>query len=76
VKPAPYLVSDPATLLREPTADRPLLSANDWYGLGALFGITGEGHTKTMRRRVYCGKKGAYEQFILGARDTRREATC
>lgn len=45
-----------------------MLNANDWYGIGVLFSLTGQGHTETMRRRVYCGGRAAYEQFRMGER--------
>lgn len=60
------LLDDPKLMFRLPGPDRPLFSANDWYGRGALFAITGEGHTAEMRRHAYCGKRGAGEQFMLG----------
>jgi hypothetical protein len=55
-------------LYRDLTGDRRMLNANDWYGIGVLFALTGQGHTTAMRRRVYCGSAAAYEQFMLGER--------
>lgn len=55
-------------LYRDPSGDRRMLSANDWFGIGVLFHLTGQGHTAAMRRRVYCGGNAAYEQFKLGER--------
>lgn len=67
----PTIYPRPDPLWRESGPDRRILNANDWYGRGVLFGITGEGHTKEMRQRVYCGKGAAFEQFMMGARDAR-----
>jgi hypothetical protein len=53
---------DADPLYREPSGDRKMLNANDWYGIGFLFHLTGQGHTAAMRRRVYCGGTAAYEQ--------------
>lgn len=60
-------------LYREPTGDRRMLSANDWYGIGVLFHLTDQGHTAAMRRRVYCGGSAAYEQFMLGERHAQQD---
>lgn len=59
---------DADPLFREPSGDRKMLNANDWFGIGFLYHLTGQGHTKAMRRRVYCGGNAAYEQFRLGER--------
>lgn len=51
---------------REASPDRPLLSANDWWGAGFLEGI-GAGIIRAKRTvRWYCGKGGAYEQYKRG----------
>lgn len=60
-------------LYREPTLERRLASANDWYGAGVLFALTGVGHTHAMRRRVYCGGNAAYEQFLMGERHAQEQ---
>jgi hypothetical protein len=60
-------------LYRDPGEDRRMLSANDWYGIGVLFHLTGQGHTVAMRRRVYCGGRAAYEQFMLGKRHAQQD---
>lgn len=49
-----------------------MLSANDWYGMGFVFGMVGSQPRGEARVRWYCGQQGAYEQFRLGARQARR----
>ena len=53
---------------RQFSLDRPLFSANDWYGLGVL-SIVAPAVIAKKRCRWYCGKAGAYEQFNLGAQN-------
>jgi hypothetical protein len=64
-KPDPAITADPATFTRDLSADRPLLSANDWWGFGFLMGLTGF-TPSPVRRRYYCGYAGAMEQYKLG----------
>jgi hypothetical protein len=54
-------------LIRGKTPDRPLESANDWWGLGYLAGI-GVFREQGVVYRWYCGQAGAYEQFKQGNR--------
>ena len=54
---------------REALPGRELASANDWWGFGFLYGLSGvdpRGTRKT--HRWYCGQSGAYEQFRQGCR--------
>lgn len=64
-------MSDEDPLYRPPSGDRAILNANDWYGAGVLFELTGEGHTKA--RHIYCGNQGAYEQFLMGERHAQEQ---
>jgi len=60
-------------LYRETGEDRRMFNANDWYGIGRLFHLTGQGHTAAMRRRRYCGESAAQEQFMLGKRHAQQD---
>lgn len=53
---------------REVSGDRPMFSANDWYGYGYIAGLLGNSPRAGQRVRWYCGENGAYEQFYLGMR--------
>lgn len=64
-------LSDP--LYRDPGPSRRLENANDWYGVGYLFEVTGQGYMATVRRWVYCSGAGAYEQFLLGQRHAQEQ---
>jgi hypothetical protein len=55
---------------REPSPDRPLESAHDWYGFGFLVGMGCE-RPHHAYLRWYCGKSGAHEQYALGMRAAR-----
>lgn len=63
---------DEELFYREPGPDRPMLSANDWYGAGFINGMCGTQPRGEQRVRWYCGRQGAYEQFRLGSREARR----
>lgn len=58
---------------REPCHDRPMLSANDWYGYGFINGMCGTQPRGERRVRWYCGQQGAYEQFRQGSREGLRQ---
>ena len=52
--------------IRSTSEDRPLLSANDWWGAGFLHGMDASVIEAKKIVRWYCGKNGAYEQFNQG----------
>lgn len=59
---------DADDLQREATPDRPVLSANDWWGMGFLDGIDACPVPAKKFVRWYCGKGAAYDQFYAGQR--------
>lgn len=58
--------SDSDLFERSLTEDRPLLSANDWWGAGFLEAMEAPIVEAKKRVRWYCGKVGAYEQYEAG----------
>jgi hypothetical protein len=66
------LLSKTDQLIRSASPDRPLLSANDWWGLGFLRGIGACCPAQEVVHRWYCSERGAREQYVLGV-DAGRE---
>lgn len=57
---------DGALFAREPSEDRRLFSANDWYACGYWHGLFGIDMPRNQRVRWYCTERGAHEQWNMG----------